>query len=106
MVSFQWLWSLTEFLTDQSGMGMQRCAGDLKEGWILQQFFFPRQSPSSADISGEKGKCYIWGSDGDLGWLSAKHCYRQSMYIFLLNPHNKLLREIFTVHYPEGESKV
>lgn len=48
--------------------------GDAEMCWRLEGrlnsaaiFFFPRKSPSSADISGEKGKCYIWGSDGALG---------------------------------------
>lgn len=47
--------------------------GDAEMCWKLEgrlnsaAIFFPRKPPSSADFSGEKGKCCIWGSDGDLG---------------------------------------
>lgn len=85
---------------------MQRCPGNLKEGWILQQFFFQESHLLPQTLVGRKENAVFGGSDGDLGWLSAKHYYKQSMYIFLLNPHDKLTREIFIVSYPEGESKV
>lgn len=61
----------------------------------------------SADVSRDKGECWIWRSDGDVGWLNAKHCYRHSEYIFLLNPHDHPTREILSyIHYPEGEHEV